>query len=199
MTEGGFITKQQNLIHGSKLPIILSAAALTVGIIALIFAVDREKIAVVRTADLVSKYKGMEDARNAFEEQRHVWQSEIDTLEADYRKSVSELNAEWKDLPEGEQEKRRELVAAQEQNLMRYSQTLEAKVHEEEERLMQGVLNQVNDAVQKYAEQEGYDVIYGATLEGSILHGSDHLDVTDELINVLNSAYSGTPDQDTIK
>lgn len=178
---------------------MLSAVALSVGVVALIFAIDREKIAVVRTADLVSKYKGMEDARKAFEEQRQVWQREIDTLEADYRKSVSELNAEWKGLPDGEQEKRRELVTVQEQNLMRYSQTLEAKVREEEERLMQGVLTQVNDAIQRYAEQEGYDVIYGATLEGSILHGSDHLDVTDELIDVLNSVYSGTLDQDTIK
>ena len=175
--------------RSSQLPLVLSGVAVAAAIVAVVLSLSVEKIGVVRTADLVSKYKGMEDARQAFEEQQQGWQSEIDTLESDFRKSVTELNEEWGKLSKSEQEKRRELVGAQEQNLVRYSQTLEARIQEEEGRLIEGVLSQVNDAVREYAESEGYDVIYGATIEGSILHSEESLDITDELIEVLNRAY----------
>lgn len=191
------ITRQLNRIGGSKFSIILSAVALAVGVVALMFSFGREKIGVVRTADLVAKYKGMEDARKAFEEQKKIWQSEIDTLEADFRKSVSDLNTEWKKLSKAEQEKRRELAATQEQNLMRYTQSLEARVYEEEGRLSEKVLSQVNEVVRRYAEENDFDVIYGATIEGSILHSTEALDITDELLEVLNNEYDPTKAEDT--
>ena len=180
-----FIKHQRRL-----LPLVLSSIALIVGIVSLIVAFDKEKIGVVRTADLVAKYAGMEDARMAFEEQQKAWQSEIDTLEADFRHTVNKLNEEWTNLSKSEQEKRRELAGAQEQNLVRYSQSLEVRIQEEENRLIEDVLSQVNDVVREYAEEKGFDVIYGATIEGSILHSNETLDITDELIEILNEKYA---------
>lgn len=174
-----------------SLPPVLSIAALVVAGAGFVLGLDHEKIGVVRTADLVAKYRGMEDARTLFEGRRQGWQGEIDTLEADYRKSVGELNAQWNQLTPVERTKREELIAAQGQNVARYGQSLEAKVRAEEEELMQGVLSQVNEAIREYAEANGYDAIYGATPDGSILYGSDALDITDELIEVLNRNYSG--------
>ncbi len=174
--------------RNSWISLILSTGALIVGIIALVMVLSDEKIGVVRTADLVSKYRGMDDARAVYEKRKQEWQQEIDTLESDYRTSVSALNKEWSQLGKAEQEKRRNLVHVQEQNLMQYAQTLDAKIREEEDRLMEGVLTQVNDAVREYAEEHGYDVIYGATPEGSILHGDVHVDITEKLLEALNSS-----------
>ena len=175
-----------------RIPIIISSLALITAIIALVMVLSKEKIGVVRTADLVAKYNGMEDARKSFEEQQGVWQTEIDTLEADYRKTVNRLNEEWKMLSASEKTKQSELASAQEENLIRYRHSLESKMQEEEHRVIEGVLHQVNDAIKQYAEDHGFDVIYGATPEGSILHSEDHLDVTDDLIERLNAEYTGT-------
>ncbi|MCE2504360.1 MAG: OmpH family outer membrane protein [Chlorobi bacterium] len=182
-------SKPQN--RRSQLPLLLSSAALVVAVIGVALSMGGEKIGIVRTADLVADYKGMEDARKIFEDQQKGWQNEIDTLEADFRQTVNVLNAEWSRLSKSERAKRQELVGAQEQNLVRYSQTLEARVQEEESRLIEGVLNQVNGAVREYAKEHGFDVIYGATTEGSILHAEEHLDITDGLLEELNANYSG--------
>lgn len=170
------------------LSLILSSGALIVGVVSLVIVLGAEKIAVVRTADLVSEYRGMDDARAVYERRKQEWQREIDTLESDYRASVNALNKEWSQLGPAEQEKRRNLVHVQEQNLMQYAQSLDRKIREEEDRLMEGVLAQVNDAVREYAEKYGYDVIYGATPEGSILHGDAQVDITEDLLEALNGS-----------
>ncbi|MGE3800782.1 MAG: OmpH family outer membrane protein [Candidatus Kapaibacterium sp.] len=175
--------------RGHQFSLIISGIAAVVAVIALIVSLNKEKIGVVRTSDLVAKYKGMEDAHKAFEDQQKEWQGEIDTLEADYRRTVNMLNEEWKVLSASEREKRSELAKAQEQNLMKYSRTLEARINDKENRLIEGVLVEVNEVVKKYAEDHGFDVIYGATVEGSILHSDTSLDITDELIEVLNDQY----------
>ena len=160
-------------------------------------ALSDEKIAVVRTIDLVDKYKGMEAARAGFEERRKQWMAEHDTLQADYRNSVNALNAEWSKLPKGEQEKRSALIAKQEENIARFTQGIEMQVRAEEERLEAEILEQVNDAVKEYAEEHGYDVILGATGDGSILHSEEALDITDELIEVLNRNYKPSNPHDS--
>ena len=150
---------------------------------------ESRKTGIVRTGDLIAGYSAMNDARAAFEERQKELVGGVDTLKADYRQTVNTLNADWKGLTNEEQESRTQLLKAQEQNLMRYTQNLEAYAQAEGEQLLDSVLTQVNDAVKIYAEEHGYDVILGATSNGSILYGTDVLDITDELIDALNENY----------
>ena len=175
----------------------MGAVALILSALALIEGCDREKIGVVRTADLVERYTGMREARSAYEKQRAEWQRAVDTLEADYKRSAAQLEREWESLSKVEQEERAGSLGAQERNLIGYVQSLEERIDGEERRLSEEVLTKVNDAVKRYAEEHGFDIVYGATIEGSILFSEDALDITDELIEALNKGYDSAKETNT--
>lgn len=57
--------------------------------------------------------------------------------------------------------------------------------------LVQGVLNQINDYIKKYAEENNYTLILGTTNDGNLLFGNKGIDVTEDILTELNNEYVG--------
>lgn len=53
------------------------------------------------------------------------------------------------------------------------------------------VWERINGFVKEYAEENEYDLILGASGDGSLMYATDTLDITDELILYCNTKYSG--------
>lgn len=81
------------------------------------------------------------------------------------------------------------MLRAQENNVVQYNEAVTSKYKEEEDKMLQGVLNQVNSFVEKYGKEKGYDIILGTTLSGSMLYGENTMDITDEVLAELNKNY----------
>ena len=77
----------------------------------------------------------------------------------------------------------------------RYHYWLRVSSAEEEEKLLKGVLNQVNAFVEEYAAEEGFDLVLGTTLSGSILYGTTGIDITEQVLQAMNQQYSGYDEQ----
>ena len=71
----------------------------------------------------------------------------------------------------------------------REKEELVGKANDEHRKLTAGIVNQFNTYVEKYAKDEGYDVVLGATLSGNILYAKDAIDITPQLIEGLNDTY----------
>lgn len=50
----------------------------------------------------------------------------------------------------------------------------------------------INTYSKDFAEQNGYNLIFSTNEKESILYGSPHLEVTDELLNYINKRYEGS-------
>lgn len=173
-----------NIVAGvSLIALFLSAIA-----IFKFFSSDK-KIAFVRSSDLVNEYLGMKEAQNSYKEKTDVWQANIDTLELDLQKAISKYNTEAASLSKEDKLQREQFLQKQQQNLMQYSDAIRNKAKEEDEKITHGVLNQVNSFVEEYAKKNGYDLIFGTTLSGSILYGTDALDITEKVLDELNKQY----------
>lgn len=149
------------------------------------------KVAYVRSQDLVYGYMGMKEVQNKFDTQKQLWQSNLDTLKIDFQRSLSKYQEEYKQLPEEERKAKEQMLRAQENNVVQYNDAIAAKYKEEEDKMLQGVLNQVNSFVEKYGKEKGYDIILGTTLSGSILYGENTIDITEEVLAELNKNYQG--------
>ena len=55
----------------------------------------------------------------------------------------------------------------------------------------QQIWERLNDYVKSFAEEHQYDMILGASGNGSLMYATDTLDVTDELISYCNNHYNG--------
>lgn len=149
------------------------------------------RIAYVRSADIVYGYLGMKEAQKAYEEKATQWQSNIDTLKRDYQRSVSKYTMEAAKMSAKEKAAAEKLLMQQEKSITNYSQSIQLKAKDEDQKMTQGVLNQVNSFVEKYAKEQGYDVVLGTTVSGSLLYGEKTMDITEEVLKVLNKEYSG--------
>lgn len=135
------------------------------------------KIAFIKSEILINEFAGMKEAKQIYQQKRQQWQANIDTLRADYQRHQSN-NAS------------KEKLAALNQNIQNYSATVEQLSREEDIKKTEAILEQINVFIEKYGEENGYDIILGTTPNGNILYGRDAIDITDELLEALNRAYN---------
>ncbi|MGD1848235.1 MAG: OmpH family outer membrane protein [Salibacteraceae bacterium] len=150
---------------------------------------DKTKIRYVRSQEVVYGFLGMKEAQNEFELKRQGWVAQLDTLQQDFQTTLNQYSQEISRLSVEERSKREELLRVQQNNIAEYTQQVQQRIQEEENRVMTGVLNQVNAFAEKYALNSDCDIVLGTTSDGSILYGSDGHDVTDEFLLAMNQWY----------
>ena len=149
----------------------------------------KEKIAYVRSEDLVYGYYGMQEMSKKYEEKYNTWQSNIDTLKFDYRMAIEQYKKDYESLSDEERYKRERSLKEQNDNVMSYSQSIKSMAGEKEQEMLQSVLDQINAFVVEYGKKNNFSLILGTTTSGNILYGKDFIDVTDELLESLNNNY----------
>lgn len=152
---------------------------------------NKKKIAYVRSTDLVYGYLGMQEAQRDYEQKTKMFQANVDTLQRDYQLSFSSYTTEAINLSKEEKAEREKVLMQQQESMMNYAQSLDKKMKAEDEKTTQGVLNQINSFVEEYGKQQGYEVILGTTLSGSLLYGNEAIDITKEVLESLNRNYTG--------
>lgn len=149
------------------------------------------KIAYIRSYDLVDKYQGTKEAREKFEAKKNTWQSNIDTLSYTLRSTIDKYNKEKNKMSVAERADMEKFLNNKDKELATYVQSVETKAQEEDEQMMQAILNQVNSYVEKYGQENGYDVILGTSTSGNVMFGDKQLDITDDVLAGLNNSYQG--------
>jgi Skp family chaperone for outer membrane proteins len=149
------------------------------------------KVAYVRSTELVYGYFGMTEAMNKFEVGQRLRQSELDTLSADLQNAVALARQFAMQKDEVEFNRMSAEVTKKRNELMKHSQTVEQRSSEEEQKILGGVLSQVNAFVESYAQEKGYDIILGTTADGSLLYGESTMDITNDVLLALNQHHEG--------
>lgn len=172
--------------------IILLAIIVTANLV--MNVIDRKtskKIAYVRSQDLVYAFTGMKEMQLKFQDQSKTWEANLDTLKMDFQRAVAQYQNDVTKLTDQERLTRENMLDMQQKNVYKYSESIAAKSKEEEEKMLGGVLNQVNSFVEEYGKRNRYDLILGTTASGSILYGVEAIDITKELIREINKNYEG--------
>jgi outer membrane protein len=172
---------------------IVVASSLILSLICIAFCVwlkmSMPKIAYVRSAVIVDGYSGMKEARIAYELKAQAWQSHIDTLTADYNKAFASYNTYQTTKKSNAYNHEKTQLENKRYTLDKYRLAIEEKAQQEEEKLTQGALNQINSFIENYAKNKGYTVVLGTTQAGNILYANDAVDITEEVLQGLNQNY----------
>lgn len=151
----------------------------------------KPKLGYVKTAELFEGYLGMREAKRQYSQQVSGWQSNLDTLGKDYRRALSAYELEMPRLNKQAKQEREQLLGRQAKSIEDYQASLQERMVQEDKRLTEGVVNQVNAYVAEYGEKNGYTLVMGTTNGGNILYGAEATDITDEVLKGLNSRYQG--------
>lgn len=152
---------------------------------------SKPKIGYVHNERLLTEFDGFKEGKQELQTKMTVWQSNLDTLTSNFNRDARKYSIEQHKLSDKEQQLTEQLLARQEKDVRIYKNTIEQKVIEEEQRINQSMLNQVNAYLVEYGDQHQYTYIFGVTDNGSILYGAKGEDLTEVILTYINSKYQG--------
>jgi outer membrane protein len=147
------------------------------------------KIAYLETNVIFQKYEGMKDAQAEYQKKAALWQANTDTLIKGWQAELKTYEKERSHMSTKERDLKEELLRNKQQQISNYRDATEKKSKEEEQKMMQTVLNVVNDYVEKYGKKRSYKYILGANGSGNILYANKADNITEEVLEGLNKEY----------
>lgn len=173
-----------------KLKLMLPWIAIAGIIVTWIFFMGRTmKVVYVDNGVLMTKYEGMKDARKEYEKKAAVWQANADTLVSEWERELKAYEKERSGMSAKERELKEQLLSNKQQQIAQYREAVQMKAREEEQKMTQTVLNEVNDYLKDYGKKRGYTFILGATGVGNIVYANEARNITEEIVKGLNEQY----------
>jgi outer membrane protein len=149
------------------------------------------KLVYVDSNRLLNEYKGMQDARIAYEKKASAWKANIDTLTSEVQQHIFKYERERNKMTLKERQLSEELIRTKQKQLIDYQKAMNSQAQQEDDRIMAEVVGEINSYLKKYGKSNGYEIVLGANEYGTIAYADDGLDITTEVLEGLNSQYFG--------
>lgn len=147
------------------------------------------KVAYVESAQLLDRYKGLQDARRAFEKKAAGWEQKHRAAVQSLQNAVQSYQKMAPSMTDEQRATAEQRLQAQEQQVAQQQQQLQQQAQAEEAKMTEGVLTKVNKLLEVYGKENGYDLILVAG-NGSIAYARQGLNITDIVLKRLNADYA---------
>jgi len=140
---------------------------------------------------LIDGYKRTKIVRTEFEVKAKTLNANVDSLMTDWQNELKIYEKERSGMSEKELELKQEVLGNKQQQINNYQQAIQKQIQEEDKKATQTVVNDINDYVKEYGENNGYKLIFGASGSGNIMYASEGADLTDDILKGLNKEFDG--------
>ena len=176
----------------------MNRLALPIAIIALLGCIGifihsqlQSQLVYVDINKMVEGYDRTQKEREAFNAKVSTMQANVDSLMAGWQNELKVYEKERSGMTAKELELKQELLQNRQQQISNYQQAIQKQIQEEDQKMTQTVINDINDYVKEYGERHGYRLIFGASGSGNIMYAQEGADLTDRVLEGLNEDYNG--------
>lgn len=152
----------------------------------LAIAESQGKIGFIDLSRAFDEYQKTKDFDKELEKKGDVKQDEREKLVQEIRKMREELEL----MNKTAREKKEVDIEARIKTLQDFDQEAKNDLIKERDDMVSDILKEMNDVIKTYGEKEGYSIILNDKV---LLYGDKSMDITGEIIKVLNEAYNTTP------
>ncbi len=174
-----------------KLSFPLAIIALIISIISFFYFKNNNQQVYVDVNKLLDGYERTAVVRSEFEKKAASMNANVDSLLGDWQKELKVYEKERSGMSKKELALKQELLGNKQQQLNAYQQAIQKQLKEEDQKVTQTVVNDINDFVKEYGKENGYSIILGATGSGTIMYADESADLTDEILEKLNKSFKG--------
>lgn len=150
------------------------------------FQKDKE-LAFVDAHRVAAEYRGTATASRELERITGDWKSKVDTLRSELEALISMYEKDRSTMGQKARQEKEDLIRSKQTEYVEYKQMVDARIAEEDRKISSKVLDVINSQLRKYGEERGYKIILAATQYGNIAYAEDGLDITEDVINLLNN------------
>lgn len=172
-----------------RLPLILSAIAILLAAISFYFAKSSSELVYVDVNKLIEGYKRTKIEKANFDKKANTMKGNIDSLMTGWQKELQNYEKERASLSPKELQLKQELLQNKQQQINGYQEAIQKQIQEEDKKVTQTVINDINDYVKEYGKKHGYKIIFGASGGGNIMYADESSDLTEVVLKGLNAEY----------
>ncbi|TMM52151.1 OmpH family outer membrane protein [Maribacter algarum] len=175
----------------SKLALPIAVLALIASVASYFLLQSNSELVYVDVNKLLEGYNRTMAEREAFAKKTKVLKANVDSLVTNWQSELKAYEKERASMSKKEVELKQELLNNKQQQLNNYQQAIQKQIQEEDQKMTQTVVNDINDYVKEYGKNHGYPIIFGAGGSGNIMYAEDASDLTSEVLIGLNAQYAG--------
>ena len=175
----------------NKLALPIALIALAASVASFLYIQSSSDLVYVDVNKLLDGYKRTEVVKAEFDEKAKTMKANVDSLLADWQNELKGYEKERSGMSKKELELKQQLLSNKQQQINNYQQAVQKQLQEEDKKVTQTVVNDINDFVKEYGKKKGYKVIFGATGNGTIMYGEPASDLTDAVLEELNAEFEG--------
>lgn len=168
---------------------ILPFLAMLIALIAIYYSKTSSELVYVDVNKLMEGYERTKGAKVEFDKKANAMKANIDSLLSGWQNELKNYEKERASLTTKELKLKQELLANKQQQINSYQEAIQKQMQEEDKKVTQTVINDINDYVKEYGKQNGYKIIFGASGSGNIMYADESTDLTDEILKGLNDDY----------
>lgn len=146
---------------------------------------SQPKMGYVKGTELFEDFKGKKELEAKFTKSEADQQSMLDTLTLE----IADLTNQLTEQPNDEALKKKK--SQKEQLFLELQQRFTQKNVTQNQQYSEAIWKQINQYTLEYGKQNGYDYIFGATGNGSLMYAKDAQDITKEVLKFINKKYEG--------
>lgn len=170
------------------LGVALASTALSVNLLR-----PAPKIGYVDTAGMMVQFSEAIKAQKELEKSKEEWQKNIKLIQDSLQAAVTAVKTEYESAPAARKQALRAGMERWNQDLNRYSRTVQEMSEKKDQELMTPVIQKFNAFVQQWGKENGYSMIFGTTSNGNLLQAESACDLTSTMLSALNERYREIP------
>ncbi|WP_339141955.1 OmpH family outer membrane protein [Croceitalea sp. MTPC5] len=175
----------------NKLALPISILALLASVFLFFYSQSKSDLVYVDINKLVEGYDRTAKEREAFDKKTTTLKANVDSLMVNWQNELKTYEKERSSMTKKELKLKQELLQNKQQQINNYQQAIQKQIQEEDQKMTQTVINDINDYVKDYGKQKGYTIIFGASGSGNIMYAGDASDLTPIILEGLNADYNG--------
>lgn len=155
-------------------------------ILAAVMTSCSNNIAFIDTSKVMKDYKGMVEAREAYQLKVDAWGAQIDSAQRKFQHELAAYQANAPKMSASKKEVAETRLQQMQQESLAMQKQIQAIAQEEETAVTQEVIEIMNGEIEEFAKEKGYDFILGANGTGSLIYATDSKEITEEVLEYLN-------------
>lgn len=175
----------------NRLVIPLSILAFVASLVSLFVSQFKPELVYVDVNKLLQGYDRTKADRETFNQKASVMKANVDSLMTDWQNELKIYEKERASMTKKELALKQELLQHKQQQINNYQQAVQKQIQEEDQKMTQTVVNDINDYVKAYGKEHDHLIIFGAQGSGNIMYAQESIDLTDKILEGLNKQYHG--------
>ncbi|PCH53550.1 MAG: hypothetical protein COC22_02345 [Flavobacteriaceae bacterium] len=151
---------------------------------------NQTKIAYINIDVLMKDYQATKALEISLKAKQEAMAKELDSIGSPFKLKVQKY---YKAAPKMSPKKRAEAEQAlqqEQQFLQSKQQQASQQLQKENQEKSETLTNKVDSLIAVYAKSKGYNLIFGTSGTGTVMYGDESLNVTAEVLDILNVDFS---------